>query len=264
MPKRWTDITGQVYSKLLVIHCELKPPNRVWVRCECGKEFAASVSLIISGRRTSCGAQLCSTRIVSGDLTGQTFGFLTVKSFSGKKNSRGELIWECVCQCGNTHYAKSAHLLGKKGECVKSCGCKSSVLRSNRLTKPLREIFLKGKYKIYRDAARKGGREFELTREDFERLVFSRCHYCGSEPLAVHTRQLVERFDEIKWNGIDRVDSSKGYTITNVVTCCKICNVAKSDLTLEEFVAWATRLGTNIKKPQMSNSSNTEITERSS
>jgi len=38
-------------------------------------------------------------------------------------------------------------------------------------------------------------------------------------------------------NGLDRVDSSKGYIKDNVVTCCENCNRAKLDLTQQEFFA---------------------------
>ena len=34
---------------------------------------------------------------------------------------------------------------------------------------------------------------------------------------------------------IDRIDSSKGYTIDNVVLCCQAINYLKNDYTLEEF-----------------------------
>lgn len=36
-------------------------------------------------------------------------------------------------------------------------------------------------------------------------------------------------------NGIDRKDSSKGYTIDNCVPCCTECNTMKSDLPLDVF-----------------------------
>ena len=40
------------------------------------------------------------------------------------------------------------------------------------------------------------------------------------------------------YNGVDRVDNQKGYTVNIIVPCCKRCNVANSDLTLEEFYSW--------------------------
>ena len=39
----------------------------------------------------------------------------------------------------------------------------------------------------------------------------------------------------LKYNGIDRVDSSKGYEYNNVVSCCKNCNSAKMQLSIKEF-----------------------------
>lgn len=41
---------------------------------------------------------------------------------------------------------------------------------------------------------------------------------------------------------IDRVNSCLGYISTNVVSCCKICNSAKSNLPLIEFENWITEL----------------------
>lgn len=49
------------------------------------------------------------------------------------------------------------------------------------------------------------------------------------------------------YNGIDRVDSKKGYVAGNVVTCCRNCNQAKSDKSIDEFEEWAIRLAEQIK-----------------
>ena len=74
---------------------------------------------------------------------------------------------------------------------------------------------------IYR--AKQFNRDFELTSEQFDILTKSQCHYCGE-------------FSEGKdFCGIDRVDSKKGYTIKNSISCCEECNHMKSDSTMEEF-----------------------------
>jgi hypothetical protein len=46
----------------------------------------------------------------------------------------------------------------------------------------------------------------------------------------------------ITYNGIDRVDSTKGYFNENVVSCCKVCNRAKSNLSLDEFKEWISKV----------------------
>lgn len=48
--------------------------------------------------------------------------------------------------------------------------------------------------------------------------------------------------DGILYSGIDRVDSSVGYEIGNIVPACKICNFAKSNLTQDDFKSWAKRI----------------------
>jgi hypothetical protein len=59
-------------------------------------------------------------------------------------------------------------------------------------------------------------------------MFSTNCHYCEAPPV-LDNRKLVR-------NGIDRVDSSKGYVTDNVVPCCRDCNVAKSDLSKAEFL----------------------------
>jgi hypothetical protein len=40
----------------------------------------------------------------------------------------------------------------------------------------------------------------------------------------------------------DRVDSTRGYEVDNVVSCCRTCNIAKHDMPYGAFVAWAMRV----------------------
>ncbi|MBU3186530.1 hypothetical protein [Clostridium estertheticum] len=53
------------------------------------------------------------------DITGQTFGRLTVISYSGKNKSRHSL-WLCKCNCGNEIIVNGASL---KNGGTQSCGC---------------------------------------------------------------------------------------------------------------------------------------------
>lgn len=56
------------------------------------------------------------------DLTGQTFGQLTVIKYAGK-TKRGSLMWDCICSCGN---AKTVYGNGLKQGTKKCCGCMTS------------------------------------------------------------------------------------------------------------------------------------------
>lgn len=52
------------------------------------------------------------------DLTGKTFGKLSVLSYAG--STGGRAAWNCQCECGNTCIVKGKYLLN--GD-TKSCGC---------------------------------------------------------------------------------------------------------------------------------------------
>src|SRR5208282_755064 len=72
------------------------------------------------------------------------------------------------------------------------------------------------------------------------------CNYCGELP----SRTKTMTGEVFSYNGIDRVDSSRGYVRRNVVSCCSICNRAKSDSPVEVFLAWATRIAAYQAKTQ--------------
>lgn len=95
-------------------------------------------------------------------------------------------------------------------------------------------------YKDYKTGAKRRNLEFDLSFNKFLDIVSKPCTYCGQEPI-VHDSELryMQKFAE-KWehNGIDRVDSSKGYTLDNCVPCCSKCNYAKHDLSFDDFKNW--------------------------
>uniref|UniRef100_A0A6C0J0A6 HNH nuclease domain-containing protein n=1 Tax=viral metagenome TaxID=1070528 RepID=A0A6C0J0A6_9ZZZZ len=66
----------------------------------------------------------------------------------------------------------------------------------------------------------------DITKDVFHQLVNSICHYCGVEAC----------------NGIDRVDSSAGYSVQNVVPACCICNRMKLDHGKSTFLAHISKI----------------------
>lgn len=81
-------------------------------------------------------------------------------------------------------------------------------------------------YLRQRNGAKRRGIPFNLLKEHFDNLRGSTCHYCGDNTVT----------------GFDRIDSSLGYSLDNVVPCCKLCNQAKNNLTTEEFFALVQRI----------------------
>lgn len=78
-------------------------------------------------------------------------------------------------------------------------------------------------YSNYIRCARYKNLEFEISQENFDKLVKEPCHYC-------------DIIQERGFNGIDRLDSNIGYIMDNCVSCCKTCNYMKCSLSVDVFL----------------------------
>lgn len=88
-------------------------------------------------------------------------------------------------------------------------------------------------YGQYRYKAKIRGLTFTINIDEFQGLIFNRCYLCGSPPQnRIHRRNIV---GELIYNGLDRVDSSRGYEIDNVKACCFKCNIMKMKTPLKDF-----------------------------
>jgi 5-methylcytosine-specific restriction endonuclease McrA len=177
------------------------------------------------------------------DRTGLRCGLLTVIARAPSRfNSGGVRLtyWLCRCDCGNEIEVRSVELAdpetvrpGKR--LVKSCGCLKRKGRPLPEGRSVRNRVLG----YYKRGARLRGLSWDLSDDDFDRLISQPCHYCGQPPsLKKEIRSSATRL----CNGIDRVDSNLGYSPENVVPCCTPCNKAKGDMTYDEFMAWVARL----------------------
>jgi hypothetical protein len=72
----------------------------------------------------------------------------------------------------------------------------------------------------YRQRMKTMRMESTLTEAEFLSFWQQPCHYCGSAIATI---------------GVDRIDSSKGYSLDNCVPCCKVCNQMKWSLGTEEW-----------------------------
>lgn len=166
--------------------------------------------------------------ILSEDLTGSKFGSLIVLG-RGRKLSKGPKsdYWICkCCRCGN-EIEISRFMLGSG---YRGCMC-SSGRRGSR-----GGVELRGKnymYNRYIKNARDRGIKFDIPKVVFGIIIKMNCFYCGSEPKEVPVSGVIDGF---RSNGIDRFDNSEGYSISNCVPCCDVCNSSKLEMTAEEYI----------------------------
>lgn len=91
-------------------------------------------------------------------------------------------------------------------------------------------------YCSYAKRAKTKGLEWGLAENEFLILTSQQCFYCGSLPANV-SKSGVYNGDYV-YNGIDRLNSEQGYIPGNTVACCAVCNRAKSNMPIEDFLAW--------------------------
>jgi hypothetical protein len=173
------------------------------------------------------------------DLTGQIFGKLIVLEYSHTDKNRTSRFL-CRCECGiEKIISKTA--LKRNHKPTKSCGCLHfEQLKNKRSDKPE----LMAAKRLWKSNYKDG-----CSFETFLRLSQLPCHYCGkikSNKYNPYTTPLKtgritkEWFDQcwFEYNGLDRIDSSKSHSEDNIVPCCVHCNIAKSNMTTEEFISW--------------------------
>lgn len=184
------------------------------------------------------------------DRTGDKHGRLTVISHSGKDH-RNKHLWLCLCECGNEKVVVGDNLSSGKSN---SCGCLKTEFLARRgnqygLYEDREVALLKVQYSHLKRRNKLKGFSDVISLDEFCTISKSPCKYCGLE----YSKEIEDRVNEskkqkrlsdhvLKCNGVDRVDSSKGYTVENSVACCKYCNTAKNTMTESEFYAWIKRV----------------------
>lgn len=159
---------------------------------------------------------------------GQVFERLEVLSESPKVRKYVKM-WTCKCACGVETKVSQTHLLSRH---TKSCGC----LQKDSTRVP--DAGFRGLLQQYKAGALSRGLEWSLTEEEFKTLTSSACYYTDRKTSQkfissdTHRRRRLFGLEPNPggvyfYNGVDRLDNSKGYTVENCVSCCEEANFAK-------------------------------------
>lgn len=255
-------LTQDEYWDIVVRQCHYcgKEPDSTF-RVVCGDDFYETqkhsiASLGSDGSLTresavSCCAACKSSRKRRGQLGGQRFGKLTAISYEPvvAKSGVRQPAWRCICDCGNEKVVRVSHL----STCaVRSCGCLDMERKYAQFEDetPWRQV-----YSNYVRRAKKKNIALTIAYDEFRKLITQNCYYCGAEPSGYYEKKYRSRKDgrahqTIRYNGLDRVDNSKGYELDNVVPCCKHCNTMKGALSVEEFRSWVMRVSAYLAAEQ--------------
>lgn len=123
---------GQRFGRLTIISsitASNQSQNKLWkCKCDCGNDTSVTSNALLSGRTKSCGCLAKEQSRINGKntkrvLDGQKFGKLLVLKDSEQRTKQHDVLWECLCDCGNKTLVSTNHLTSGH---VHSCGCSNS------------------------------------------------------------------------------------------------------------------------------------------
>ena len=177
------------------------------------------------------------------NYTGKRFGRLLVVECLGVDKGSGFRWWGCVCDCGQKLASRSRELL--RGH-TQSCGCLNrdkSIQRGAQNKLPAGHAMRNELLASYRKSARVRGIEWKLSDETFFELITKSCDYCGSPPGRLRKGRPGVNGGYI-YSGLDRINNAIGYLPENTAPCCWLCNRAKAEMPLDQFLDWIKRVYT--------------------
>lgn len=168
------------------------------------------------------------------DLSGKRFNKWTVIRYKSNRD------YECRCECGTIKIVQSNNLKTGASRSCRQCSA-NAVEIHNKL--PIGEGAFNDLLSHYKGSAKLRGLQFDLPKFLVKLILILPCNYCGDKPYSIWpTGKRSDMNGIFVYTGIDRFDSSKGYISTNVVPCCKRCNIAKRNFTECDFIAHAKKI----------------------
>lgn len=219
------DISGRQFDYWSVISYQ---KNGMWLcRCKCGKESIIAGRALRKGLSKGCRscrkyhAKYSKSKL---DLVGHIFGNWSVIGRSENTSKNGSRLWECRCLCGSIKYLPTGNLRSGRTKSCKRCA---------NIKGTIHESAIRHCMAGYRSAAHKRGYKWDLTIEQFKEITSSNCFYTGLPPSNIFKTKAGGVYI---FNGIDRIDSTKGYLIDNCVPCNGKVNAMKMAMNYGEFI----------------------------
>ena len=177
------------------------------------------------------------------NLVGYKYHWLEIVARS--KSRDGQVYWICKCECGKEIELSTKTITRDER---KSCGCwmkSREYSRCNYLWSGFEEIHGKWWGNVRRGAKQRG-HEFNLSIEEAWNLFKKQSGKCALSGVDLKFCKSIREVKDTTAS-LDRIDSSKGYTIDNVQWVHKTVNLMKQGIDMNEFKWWIKMIGENLE-----------------
>lgn len=165
-----------------------------------------------------------------------------ILKYLGKENKLPKVLIRCL-NCNEEHEQFMNSVIKPKysSQYCKTCKPKGYDMREYKMLSES-GLIVNTTLSNYKSRAKKKKIDFTLSEESFKDLIFGNCYYCNDDPNLIRTGGIHnvkgkrEKCVSHYTNGIDRKDSSLGYTDENCVSCCLTCNIMKNTLNEDNFI----------------------------
>lgn len=167
-----------------------------------------------------------------------------------KERKSGKIRYKCLCDCGNTHEAFATHL--RRG-LITHCGCVRHEGAKHQQWKGVGEISGDFWYShIVRSAngsklnnRERKAKELTLTMDEAWNLFLKQNRKCALSGIEL---QFPKRSKDKSWTAsLDRIDSSKGYILSNVQWVHKDINIMKNKFDNQYFIEMCKRVACSVE-----------------
>lgn len=233
MSRRLIDLTGQKFGDLEVISRSAKIGSKgatYWnCECKCGETKDYRSDVLRKTGISNCGCH--GLKIKIGDKVGK---LTVVDRIPTRKRS---FYWKCVCDCGNNEEVILSSYAIKHGV-HKSCGCSKNPSGERHPNyKGYKEIS-GNHFNQIKTGAEIRSLSFKVSIEELWELFEKQKRQCSLSGLDIQfgIKSRIKEKQKECTASLDRIDSSKGYTIDNVQWVHKDINKMKNVHSQEAFI----------------------------
>lgn len=176
------------------------------------------------------------------DLSNKTFGDWTVTKLGTYQGTHKR--WWCKCRCGTELQVLQTSLVRGASH---SCGCwKTKIGRENCNWNGHEEIS-GSQWASIRSGAKNRKILFNVSLKEGWELFLKQNRKCALSGVELifstsYNRELATKTRSETTASLDRIDSSKGYTIDNVQWVHKNVNMMKRKMSDSDFIMWCNRI----------------------